>query len=307
MELRQIRQFVTVAEELHFGRAAERLNMTQPPLSQSIQLLEKELGLQLFERTKRSVKLTSVGEQWLAHARGVLADAAALPETARKLARGEIGRLRLCFVSTVDYSLLPSLVSRFRATHPHVELSLREATSNLQIDALLRDEADLGFVIAPPSAALSRTLTYRPVLKEPLVAVVPSTWIEAMREGFCDQTLEPARFFASPLILFPRPSAPIFHDLVSGFYAEHRAPFAVFQEAIQMQTIIGLVASGMGVALVPKSMTRLKREGVTYLPLSGRVPTVETGLIWRSGDQNAALANFLAIADEAAPLGDEGR
>ncbi|HEV7322646.1 MAG TPA: LysR substrate-binding domain-containing protein [Ensifer sp.] len=297
MELRQLRQFVAVAEELHFGRAAERLNMTQPPLSQSIQLLEKELGLLLFERTKRHVKLTSLGEQWLVHARRVLDEATALPATARKLARGEMGLLRLSFVSTVDYSLLPAIVSRFRAAYPQVELSLREATSDVQIDALLRGEVDAGFVIAPPSTSLSQTLTYCPILREPLVAAVPSLWIDSRRTGFGGETLDPHDFFAAPLILFPRRSAPIFHDLVSGYFAAHGAAFAVFQEAIQMQTIIGLVAAGMGVALVPQSMTRLQREGVTYLALSGRVPTVETGLIWRSNDGNAALQNFRSIAN----------
>ncbi len=100
MELRQLRQFVAVAEELHFGRAAERLNMTQPPLSKSIQHLEKELGLELFERTKRNVRLTSLGEQWLVHAKHVLDEVTALPGTARKLAHGELGRLRVSFVST---------------------------------------------------------------------------------------------------------------------------------------------------------------------------------------------------------------
>ncbi|OCP07828.1 hypothetical protein BC374_21210 [Ensifer sp. LC13] len=197
--------------------------------------------------------------------------------------------------------MLPAIVGRFRASYPHVELSLREATSDLQIDALLRHETDVGIVIAPPSTALSQTLTYLPILREPLVAAVPSQWIEARRDGFCGEALAPADFFAAPLILFPRRSAPIFHDLVSGYFAEDRATFSVFQEAIQMRTIIGLVAAGMGVALVPMSMTRLQREGVCYRPLSGPVPTVETGLIWRSNDENAALANFLAIANECMP------
>lgn len=298
MELRQLRQFVAVAEELHFGRAAERLNMTQPPLSQSIQWLERELGVQLFERTKRSVRLTSVGKQWLVHAKRVLDEAHALPATASRLARGDLGRLRVAFVSTADYSVLPAIISRFRDAYPHVEVSLREATSNLQIDALLADEVDVGMVIVPPPASLHQTLSYHPILREPLVAAVPSRWIEEEREGFSAQRLDPAAFFSAPLILFPRASAPAFHDLVSGYFAAHGTAFSVFQEAIQMQTIIGLVACGMGVALVPQSMTRLQRTGATYLALSGPVPEVETGLLWRSRDRNAALANFRAIASE---------
>ncbi len=294
MDLRQLRQFVAVAEELHFGRAAERLNMTQPPLSQSIQLLEKELGLKLFERTKRNVRLTSLGEQWLIHARRVLDEATALPGTARKLARGELGRLRVSFVSTADYSVLPAIISHFQASYPHVEVSLQEATSDLQIDILLRDEVDVGLVIVPLAGSLHQMLTYRPILREPLVAVVPSRWIEEGREGYDGEYLQPANFFAAPLILFPRRAAPAFHDLVSGYFAEHGAAFSVFQEAIQMQTIIGLVASGMGVALAPKSFTQLRRDGASYLVN-----------IWfeRCLDLHGGLGRSFASADTMASVG----
>jgi DNA-binding transcriptional LysR family regulator len=279
--------------------------MTQPPLSQSIQLLEKELGVKLFERTKRSVRLTALGKQWFIHARRVLHEASALRETARKLAFGELGLLRISFVRTADYSVLPTIISRFRASYPQVEISLREATSDLQLDALLTDQMDVGMVIVPPPASLHQMLTYRPILREPLVAAVPSRWIEEGREGYDGEYLRPADFFTGPLILFPRRSAPAFHDLVAGYFAEHGAAFSVFQEAIQMQTIIGLVASGLGVALVPRSLTQLRRDGASYLPLAGRAPEVETGLIWRSKDQTAALSNFLAVAGELVPSASE--
>ena len=126
MDLRQLRYFVTVAEELHFGRAARRLAMTQPPLSQQIQALEEEIGVQLFVRTRRSVMLTPAGQQWLPEVRRVLADAAALPGLAQRLARGEVGSLALAFVSTADYGILPDLLRHFRARHPEVQLQLRE-------------------------------------------------------------------------------------------------------------------------------------------------------------------------------------
>lgn len=299
MDLRQLRQFVAVAEELHFGRAASRLNMTQPPLSQSIQALERQLGIRLFERSKRSVRLTVAGAEWLVHVRQVVDAAGALPNVARRLSRGELGRLRVSFVSTADYSVLPAILGRYRALYPEVEVSLVEATSDRQIDALMDEAVDIGFVIAPPPAALDRMLAYRPILRERLVAAVPARWIEEGREGFGGESLQPANFFAAPLVLFPRRSAPVFHDLVSGYFAAHGAPFAVFQEAIQMQTIIGLVASGLGVALVPQSMTHLKRAGAAYLPLAGKVPEIETGLIWREENRYPALQNFLSIAGEA--------
>lgn len=296
MDLRQLRQFVAVAEELHFGHAASRLNMTQPPLSQSILALEKELKVQLFKRTKRNVELTSVGRQWLIHVRQVLDGANGLADTAKRLSRGEIGRLRLSFVSTADYSVLPDIVSRYRAAYPHVELTMREATSDIQIEALLDEEIDVGLIIAPNQASLHPTLSYLPLLREPLVAAVPTAWVEEQRVGFAGSVLEPADFFKAPLIVFPRRAAPAFHDIVSRYFAEHGMAFSTYQEAIQMQTIVGLVASGLGVALVPQSMTNLQRRGATYLPLAGHVPEVETGLAWRRSDQNPALDTFLAAA-----------
>ncbi|AHK46295.1 putative transcriptional regulator, LysR family [Ensifer adhaerens OV14] len=296
MDLRQLRQFVAVAEELHFGHAATRLNMTQPPLSQSIQALERELKVQLFKRTKRNVELTSVGRQWLAHVRQVLDGANGLADTAKRLSRGEIGHLRLSFVSTADYSVLPDMVSRYRAAYPHVELTMREATSDIQIEALLDEEIDVGLIIAPSQASLHPALSYRSLLREPLVAAVPTAWINEGRKGFAEKILEPADFFKAPFIVFPRRAAPAFHDIVSGYFAEHGLAFTAYQEAIQMQTIVGLVASGLGVALVPQSMTNLQRRGATYLPLADSVPEVETGLAWRSSDQNPALYTFLAAA-----------
>jgi len=138
MDLRQIRQFIAVAEELHFGRAAKRLNMTQPPLSMSIRALEETLGVQLFNRTRKSVALTSAGAIWLGHARKVLADAERLPGIAQRAARGQLGQLRLAFVSIASYTLLPDLVCRFRAAFPDVRVELREATSDVQFDALAK-------------------------------------------------------------------------------------------------------------------------------------------------------------------------
>lgn len=295
MDLRQIRQFIAVAEELHFGRAAERLNMTQPPLSQAIQALEADLGVQLLARTKRSVALTPVGKQWLDHARKVLADATALQATARRLAAGELGELRLAFVSTADYSVLPNLVARFRDAVPDVKVTLREATSDIQIAALLSGEIDAGMIIAPESASFPSALSYRPLLREPLVAVVPESWITERRDGFAEATLSPDVLVASPLILFPRRSAPAFHDIVWNYYSERGARPMVHQEAIQMQTIIGLVAAGMGAALVPRSLTNLHRKGAHFLELDGIPPEIETGLVWRSNDDMPTLRLFLQM------------
>ncbi|MDQ0314159.1 LysR family transcriptional regulator [Amorphus orientalis] len=296
MNLRQLSQFVAVAEELHFGRAADRLGMTQPPLSQSIQALEEELGVALFARTRRSVALTAVGAEWLPHVRQVLEGAASLPETARRLARGQLGSLRLAFVSIAAYSILPELISSFKAAFPAVDVSLREATSDVQIEALLAGEIDAGLII--PQTGLQAGLAYRPLLREPLVAAVPQDWVESGRIDCADGRLVFGEVLGEPLILFPRQSAPAFHDIVTSFYALNRAEPAIVQEAIQMQTIIALVAVGLGLALVPRSLMALQRDGVRYLPLAGEAPEIETGLVWRRRDPLPTVAHLVEMAGE---------
>ncbi len=301
MDLRQLRQFAAVAEELHFGRAAERLNMTQPPLSQAIQALERDLGVRLFTRTKRAVALTPVGEQWLVHVLSLLADAAALPGIAHRLSIGETGFLSLAFVSTADYSVLPVLVSRYATAYPDVRLTLREATSDLQIEALLNGDIQAGLIIPPARAALHAALDYRPLLREPLVAAVPENWLASGRVTPIDGAMPLEQLFDFPLILFPRRSAPAFHDIVTGSYAEHGARPRFGQEAVQMQTIVSLVAAGLGFALVPLSLRNLGRAGVAYLDLAEGTPVIETGLVWRRDDASPTLLRFVEIAADVTP------
>jgi DNA-binding transcriptional LysR family regulator len=300
MDLRQLRYFVTVAEELHFGRAAERLAMTQPPLSQQIQALEQELGVALFTRTRRSVALTAAGAQWLPEVRRVLADAAALPELARRLARGETGSLTLTFVSTADYGILPGLLRQFGERHPDVHLQLREATSDVQIEALLNRETDAGLVIPPQPVRFPAMLGYLPLARERLVLAVPEDWRPASRAGQARLRrgeVDLGEAAEAPLILFPRRSAPAFYDIITGCYAAQGLMPRVGQEAIQMQTIVSLVSAGMGVALVPESLRRLRRTGVRYLDLvGGGAPEIETGLVWRHEAMTPALQSFVEIA-----------
>ncbi|MHA7681554.1 LysR family transcriptional regulator [Cupriavidus sp. PET2-C1] len=298
MDLRQLRYFVTVAEELHFGRAARRLTMTQPPLSQQIQALEEEIGVQLFARTRRSVALTPAGQQWLPEVRRVLADAAALPGLAQRLARGEAGTLSLAFVSTADYGILPDLLRRFRARHPNVQLQLREATSDIQLEALMDGGIDAGLVIRPQLPAMPHGVAYLPLVREPLVLAVPEGWrpdgSAAAEKGV---SLKDAAH--EPLIIFPRRSAPAFYDIITGCYAREGLTPVIAQEAIQMQTIVSLVSAGMGVALVPASLCNLRRTGVSYLPLRDAGPDIETGLVWREAGADGVspvLRSFIEIA-----------
>ncbi|MCG8509766.1 MAG: LysR family transcriptional regulator [Rhodospirillales bacterium] len=301
MDLRRLRYFVTVAEELHFGHAAERLGMTHPPLSQAIRSLEEEMGVDLFVRTKRSVALTPVGKQWLPHVQHLLEGAKALPQIAHRLSRGEIGSLRLSFVSTANYNLLPALVSRYKKNFPEVRISLREATSDFQIAALLDGDFDAGLIIPPPHAALPPDLAYHRLLSEPLVAAVPESWVTMGRLRDSGGHLDFGRVLDEPVILFPRRIAPAFHDIITGFYTAQGAKPTIGQEAIQMQTILSLVSAGLGLALVPESLRNLGRAGVRYLSLERTPPRLETGLVWRRDEQSPALNHFVEMAIEEGP------
>lgn len=296
MDLRPLRHFVAVAEELHFGRAAERLNMTQPPLSQSIMALERDLGVRLFERTKRTVDLTPVGRQWLPEVRRVLDAAAALPVTAQRLARGESGSFHLAFISPADYSVLPALVSRYKEDYPDVRVTLQEATSDLQIAALLEGAIDAGIIIQQPRAALHNAIAYLGLFHDPIIAAVPAAWVARGRIDATAATLDLRTVADAPLIIFPRRIGPIFHDMVTGCYAAIGVRPTFGQEAVQMQTILSLVAVGMGMALVPSSMRRLGRYGVRYFDLEGEPPRVETALAWRRDDPSPTLARFVDLA-----------
>jgi DNA-binding transcriptional LysR family regulator len=301
MELRQLRQFLAVAETLHFGRAAARLGMTQPPLSQSIMALEQELGAPLFLRTKRSVALTALGAQWLPEVRKMLEGFQTLPDLARRLRDGQTGQLVLSFVSTADYSILPDLVRRYAALYPDVEINLIEATSDVQITALLEGKAHAGIIVQRAGGAVPEPLSYLSLLSEPLVAAVPERWIGEGRLGLIEGQLPAAATVEAPLILFPRRVAPAFHDLVTGYFAAHGGHARIVQEAIQMQTIISLVSARMGIALVPASLRNLARTGVRYVDLADDPPVLETGLVWRRDDATPTLGRFLRCVAEARP------
>lgn len=278
VELRLWRQFLAVAEELHFGRAAQRLHMTQPPLTQAIAQLERVLGVQLFERTKRVVGLTPAGEALVQPARELLARAQSLPALARAAAGGETGRLRLAFVSTVGFAQLPEWVRSFRAVHPGVQLELIEATGDVQLLALQRGEIDAGFMLHSPGFAPPALHSLR-VAREPLVLALPQ-----QHELAGAARLPLAAVLQEPLVIFPRRIVPSLHDAVFGMYhAAGREP-QVAQEAIQMQTIINLVSAGLGLAWVPASVRQFQRPGVVYRQLGGRqaqaVPECETSLVW---------------------------
>ena len=273
-DLRQWRYFVTVADERHFGRAAERLSMTQPPLSQAIRALEDALGVALFARTKRSVALTAVGAALLPDVRRLLA-ADALPPLARRLARGEAGSLSLAFVSTADYGLLPALLRAFGARYPQVRLQLTEATSDVQIDELVAG--------ASTRRHSARAAAPRGRAVVPAHARAAGGGDAGRGEQCAGRRRASRRGCRVAARDLSASSGARLYDIITGCYGA-AGQRRTSEEAIQMQTIVSLVSAGMGVALVPQSLRNLRRTGVVYRPLADHAPVVETGLVWRTGD-----------------------
>ena len=295
IELRQLRYFVGVAEELHFGRAAARLHMTQPPLSQAIFALESLLETALFERNRRGVALTAAGLALLPEARRLLAQAGELPALVRRAALGETGKLVLAFVSSADYSVLPPSLRAYRAAYPHVQITLQEATSDLQLEGLLNGRIDVGLLIPPLPDKARAELDYVAVLNEPLILASPADLPELRGKREADlRKLPPLT-----LIIFPRPISPALYDHIFAVFRAAGITPSIGQEAIQMQTIVSLVSAGMGIALVPQSVGNLRRPGVEYRPLVQATPLVETGLAWRRDNASPVLKGFLDLMRSA--------
>ena len=289
IDMRAWRQFAAVAQELHFGRAAQRLHITQPPLTQGIATLERNLGLRLFDRTQRSVQLTAAGAALLPEVLDLLARAQALPGRAQAAAAGELGRLRLAFVSTVGFGLLPQWVRAFRAQWPGVQLELIEATGDVQLDALERGDIDAGLLLHSPGQ-VPPGLAHLCVAREPLVLALP----EHHALAAVHVPLDWAALLDAPLVIFPRRSVASLYDaIVALYHAAGRTP-RVAQEAIQMQTIVNLVSADLGVAWVPASVRQFQRHGVVYRDMADHaaVPWCETSLVWRSGHDVPALARW---------------
>ncbi len=283
IEMRVWRQFLVLAETLHFGRAAQKLNITQPPLTLAVQQLEARLGVMLFERTRRQVALTPAGQALVEPVRQLLQQADSLAGIAQAAGHGAVGRLRLGFVSTVGFGPLPHWLRGFREDEPGIDVVLREATTDVQLRAFEQGEADAGFVLHAPNMAPegtgARPLARLSVSIEPMVLAVPeSSPLNSSRR------LTLAQILAQPLIIFPRGIAPSLYDAVLAFYHRHNASLVISQEAIQMQTIVNLVSAGLGLAWVPESVTTLQRPGVVYrrLPtaLVSAAPRAETSLVW---------------------------
>lgn len=292
MDVRALRYFLAVSEELHFGRAAAKLNISQPPLSTQIARLEREWGTPLFVRTTRRVELTPAGEVLADRVRALLEDVDALPGLAADAAAGRSGHLTVGFVSSAATSVLPGALRRFREHHPGVELRLRELSSAAQIEALAEGGLDVGLVRGPAEAV---GLTLEPILEEDLLAVLPSG-----HRLTRDRTVEPADLVTEPMVLVPQEQMPHFVEAVRAIFRPLGARPRVVQEAVQHDTIVGLVAGGLGVSVLPSSVVRLGRAGVEYRPIAGDHRGVFLHLATRLEGAPPALGPFVGSLHAAA-------
>jgi len=296
VELKQLRYFVAVAEELSFSRAAQRLHMTQPPLSAQVKHLEEEIGVLLLERSTRNVRLTEAGYLFLEETRRFLAQLEQTDRMVRRVGQGEVGRLALGFVPSASNSALPPLLRVFRESFPDVELSLHEMNPRQLVHALHDKRIDAAFFYLPFDGSPpfgDASLNSRPVLREPLVAALPEG--HPLATG---REVE-VRALVDDLFVLPAPyQGSGLRDRVIDLCRQAGFVPKVVQEAHLMQTVVGLVASGIGVALVPASLQKLQTTGVVCKPLRGLTPTVEMGIVWRRDDPGAVLGSFLKLVAE---------
>ena len=289
-ELWQLRYFLAVAEQLHFGRAAAALHISQPPLSRAIRALEQRLGVVLFARSRRRVELTPEGTRLLGEARRLLGQLERTVQEVRGMARGEEGRLRIGFVSLADYGVLPGLLKAFKSARPGIALALREMLSPEQAAALAAGELDFSLLLPPVSDA--EPLEHLVVQRERFVVALPSSHRLAAGKG----KLAVSALAGEPFVMVPRDIAPGLYDIVTGLAAGAGISFNVAQEAIQMQTVVSLVSSGLGVAIVPGCIANLGRRGVVYREINDRHPRLDLWLAWPRGALGTAARDFLALA-----------
>ncbi len=295
MELRHLRYFVTVAEELHFGRAAERLGIAQPPLSQQIKALEQEIGVALLSRSKRQVRLTAAGKAFLGEARKTLALAEQAVRSARRAARGETGRLEVGYVSSAVYGEIAAIFRQMRSRYPDIALVLQDLSSEEQVEAMLAHRLDIGLVRPPVVGAES--LQVQSICREPLAVALPQSHHLARRKAIALEELAGESF-----LQVARRHGPGFYDQLIRICA--RAGFSprIVQEARTVHTIINLIDGAMGVSIVPASLHSFQPAGVVYRPLKAPAPTTELAAMWRPDDASPALRSFLEIVWQVAEL-----
>jgi DNA-binding transcriptional LysR family regulator len=292
VDLKQLRYFVAVAEELHFGRAAKRLFISQPALSFDIRKFEEQLGVQLLARTNKSVALTNAGQVLLGEARRLLLQAGEAERITVRSAHGLAGRLRIGFVNSMLYRGMPHAVSRFEADYPGVEIVLKEMNTSEQVHAIQRMQIDMG---CAHWGNFPSDVTSTPVFSEPFLCCLPADHPFARKRRVDLRALA-----QEPFILFPRTVSPHYHDLIIAQCVSAGFSPLIRHEARLWQTVVTMVGFGMGVALVPYTLRRVQDPRVCFLPLRGETLLSQVLLLRRSGDAEPVADRFVEYLDEAA-------
>jgi DNA-binding transcriptional LysR family regulator len=301
IEIRHIRAFVAVAEELHFGRAARRLHMSQPPLSQTVRQLEEQVGALLLNRTTRSVSLTPAGRAFLARVRSIPQAIEVAEQDARRAAEDGPARLAVGFTASTAHEFLPVMIRAFRAVHPDVELHMREMTSVPQLADLRSGALDVA-LLRPPLAGAE--LTWRVVQREELVVALPREHALAGRRAVRLRDLD-----GEPFVAFPEDASPYFAQLVGSLLRSRGVRPRIAQQAV-MPTLLSFVVAGVGLALVPASAQRLAVRSLTFRPISDDTGDhrVELAAAWRTDDPSPLIVSWRRVVEgvnasrEAPPL-----
>jgi DNA-binding transcriptional LysR family regulator len=291
VELRHLRYFIAVADELNFSRAAERMHMAQPPLSAAIRQLERDLGVELFARTTREVKLTDAGRAFLDGARRTLADAERAAEDAKRAAAGELGHLRIAYSWSTRFQTLPALGRAFRASHPDVELLAQEMWNARMPPAFASGSIDIAVSVCPEIAA---ELELAPIRKERLVALVPEAHPLAREDTLPLTALADEQF-----VLFPREIAPRLHDAFMSIYRRAGFEPRMRNESFHTGWDLGVLAEIPAVAMAPETIAGGLPDGIVAVAISEPTDALETCLVWRADDSSATVAAFVELARSA--------
>ncbi|OXY91704.1 LysR family transcriptional regulator [Streptomyces diastatochromogenes] len=287
LPLPQLHAFVVLAEELHFGHAAARLGIAQPPLSQQIRRLEDRVGHALFSREPGRVALTAAGRELLPAARRALTDLTDGLAAARAVGSGRAGRLRIGFAASLALTVLPGLLRTFRQRFPAVHLDIREMTTAPQIAALHDKAIDIGLLREPP--ADEPEIAFRTVLSEPFVAVLPAAHPLAAQ-----RTVHIAQLADSPFVLLPRAAGPGLYDRITGLCTDAGFTPRTAQHAVEWQTVCALVETGLGVSLAPAGIRRIRLKGVAFRGIAPGTARTRVAVAWREADPNPLVAHLLA-------------
>lgn len=290
MKLHAFHYFVAIAEELHFGRAAARLQITQPALSRQIHRLEAEMGVKLLRRTKRTVELTEAGAAFLGEVRKALQQVDVAVQVAQRVARGEVGCLRIGFTPSSMHTVLPEILKQFRDRYPNVKLAMSEICTLDQVNGLRTETIDVGFLHPPIEASL---LALYPLQGEGLLVALPHAHPQSKQKQL------PLKALATePFILHPRYEGPVLYDQILALCREAGFEPNIVYEEVKHQTRIGLVAAGMGITFVPESLQKAGLTGIAYCTLMRNAPQLQLAVAWRQEPVSPVVQGFLDVVKQ---------